>query len=413
MASQLLGQIANPQMADIAGALDYRQKKMQEDEARRKEIKFQQIAGKALSTGLKEGSVLHELAMNDPARYLMVSKALGVDPANGAEGMSMMDDISSIYGHTVQGTENGLGYVQSLIKTRGELGLDTKRLQDLYDQGVENPTVFKNTIDLMQKTFNPDKQGSNIGTYNPRDYTTDSWAEFTKTGDPSGLKRYESSQIVDIGGVKTLVDKTTGERTAVTSLDEVAGNTSAIKGAGKSAEENAKDMQKYKTSLFDSINANSRMLNKYRFAIKQIDDGAETGPIINRLPNLKEQSILVDVVRKEIGMEILGSGLLGVNPTDKDVEFALTTAIPDNLRPDALKRELERRSQILDDLNAAQEEYYRLVDEEGYSKGDILKLAREKRQGGSDQVSMTTGATGSTEKKETAAERFARLKGAN
>ena len=389
MASQLLGQIANPQMADIAGALDYRQKKMQEDEARRKEIKFQQIAGKALSTGLKEGSVLHELAMNDPARYLMVSKALGVDPANGAEGMSMMDDISSIYGHTVQGTENGLGYVQSLIKTRGELGLDTKRLQDLYDQGVENPTVFKNTIDLMQKTFNPDKQGSNIGTYNPRDYTTDSWAEFTKTGDPSGLKRYESSQIVDIGGVKTLVDKTTGERTAVTSLDEVAGNTSAIKGAGKSAEENAKDMQKYKTSLFDSINANSRMLNKYRFAIKQIDDGAETGPIINRLPNLKEQSILVDVVRKEIGMEILGSGLLGVNPTDKDVEFALTTAIPDNLRPDALKRELERRSQILDDLNAAQEEYYRLVDEEGYSKGDILKLAREKRQGGSGKGAMT------------------------
>lgn len=157
MASQLLGQIANPQMADIAGALDYRQKKMQEDEARRKEIKFQQIAGKALSTGLKEGSVLHELAMNDPARYLMVSKALGVDPANGAEGMSMMDDISSIYGHTVQGTENGLGYVQSLIKTRGELGLDTKRLQDLYDQGVENPTVFKNTIDLMQKTFNPNR----------------------------------------------------------------------------------------------------------------------------------------------------------------------------------------------------------------------------------------------------------------
>lgn len=155
MAGQLLGQIANPQMADIAGALDYRQKKMQEDEARRKEIKFQQIAGKALSTGLKEGSILHELAMNDPARYLVVAKSLGVDPSNGAEGMSVVDDISSIYGQTVQGVENGLGYVESLIKTRGELGLDTSRLQALYDQGKENPTIFKNTIDLMQKTFNP------------------------------------------------------------------------------------------------------------------------------------------------------------------------------------------------------------------------------------------------------------------
>lgn len=156
----ILGQIANPQMADIAGALDYRQKKMQEDEARRKEIKFQQIAGKALSTGLKEGSILHELAMNDPARYLVVAKSLGVDPSNGAEGMSVMDDISSIYGQTVQGVENGLGYVESLIQSRNELGLDTSRLQALLEQGKENPTIFKNTIDLMQKTFNPNK--SNI-----------------------------------------------------------------------------------------------------------------------------------------------------------------------------------------------------------------------------------------------------------
>lgn len=153
----ILGQIANPQMADIAGALDYRQKKMQEDEARRKEIKFQQIAGQALSTGLKEGSILHELAMNDPARYLVVAKALGVDPTDGAEGMSMLDDISSIYGQTLSGTENGLGYIKSLIDSRAKLGLDTSRLQALHDQGVENPTIFKNTVDLMYKTFNPNK----------------------------------------------------------------------------------------------------------------------------------------------------------------------------------------------------------------------------------------------------------------
>lgn len=151
----ILGQIANPQMADVAGALDYRQKKMQEDEARRKEIKFQQIAGKALSTGLREGSVLHELAMSDPARYMVISKALGVDPANGAEGMSTLDDISSIYAQTVQSVDNGLNYVQNLINSRSELGLDTTRLQAMLDQGKENPTIFKNTIDLMQKTFNP------------------------------------------------------------------------------------------------------------------------------------------------------------------------------------------------------------------------------------------------------------------
>lgn len=163
MASQLLGQIANSNMADIAGALDYRQKKMQEDEARRKEIKVQQVVGKALSTGLREGSVLHELAMNDPARYMVVSKALGVDPANGAEGMSMMNDISSIYGHTITSVEDGLGYVQSLIKSRSELGLDTTRLQSLVDMGTENPTMFKNMVGTLYKTFGLDKEQAPAG----------------------------------------------------------------------------------------------------------------------------------------------------------------------------------------------------------------------------------------------------------
>jgi hypothetical protein len=156
------------------------------------------------------------------------------------------------------------------------------------------------------------------------------------------------------------------------------------------AKKDAEDIVKYKSTLFDSINSNSRMLSKYNFAIKQLDNGAETGPVIRALPNLREQSVLVDVVRKEIGMEILGSGLLGVNPTDRDVDFALTTAIPDNLRPDALKRELERRGSILQDLNAAQEEYYRLIEDEGMTKGDILKLAKQKRESAKSSPSGAT-----------------------
>jgi hypothetical protein len=237
-----------------------------------------------------------------------------------------------------------------------------------------------------------------IGQYNPGDYTPESFAAFTQSRNPADLKRYENSQIVDIGGVRYIVDRTTGTRTPLTTAEEVAGNIGTIKGAEKTAEESAKNIEKYKETLFDSINSNSRLVNKYKFAIKQLDNGAETGAIINKLPNLREQNVLIDVVRKEIGMEVLGSGLLGVNPTDRDVEFALTTSIPDNLRPDALKRELERRSSVLEDINAAQEEYYRLIDEEGYTKGDILRMAKQKRmqadQGGSGTGAMTQGING-------------------
>lgn len=56
----------------------------------------------------------------------------------------------------------------------------------------------------------PEASGPNIGQYNPRDYTTDSFAEFTRTGDPSVLKRFASQQSVDIGGVPHVFDPAIG-----------------------------------------------------------------------------------------------------------------------------------------------------------------------------------------------------------
>jgi len=154
------------------------------------------------------------------------------------------------------------------------------------------------------------------------------------------------------------------------------------------AKYDAKGAVKYKETLFDSINAGARTLNKYSFAIDQIDKGAESGPVMKLLPNLQEQTILVDVIRKEIGMEILGSGALGVNPTDKDVTLAMDSAIPENLSPKALKTELQRRASVLQDLNTAQEKYYELI-ESGKTKGDILKMAKTKREQSKQDSSNT------------------------
>ena len=130
--------------------------------------------------------------------------------------------------------------------------------------------------------------------------------------------------------------------------------------------------------MFDSINNGNRTLNKYEMAIEQIDKGAESGPVMKMLPSLQDSTLLVDTIRKDIGMEIVGSGVLGVNPTDADVELAMEVAIPEGLRPDVLKKEIKRRAQVISDLNNAQREYYRMLDS-GMTKGDILKAAEEKR----------------------------------
>jgi len=44
-----------------------------------------------------------------------------------------------------------------------------------------------------------------FGTYNPRDYTTESWSEFVKTGNESALKRYEKPRGMTASGEKALI----------------------------------------------------------------------------------------------------------------------------------------------------------------------------------------------------------------
>lgn len=55
----------------------------------------------------------------------------------------------------------------------------------------------------------PKEQGGGIGTYNPRDYTTKSWALFTRTRNPSVLERYAPKRTTNIGGVEHGFDPVT------------------------------------------------------------------------------------------------------------------------------------------------------------------------------------------------------------
>jgi hypothetical protein len=164
--ADILGAIANPQMADIAGALDYRQKKLDDDEARRKEIRTNQLVGKALSTGLQPGSVLHTLALENPKGYLAFSKSIGADPSDGAGVNQMTVDANIINKMANAGDIGGaLNYVQSEIARRKELGLNTKYLEDGMKMAQENPHAFFNAVEMLDNSFNPAKaaEGFTLG----------------------------------------------------------------------------------------------------------------------------------------------------------------------------------------------------------------------------------------------------------
>lgn len=95
-------------------------------------------------------------------------------------------------------------------------------VEQLAQMGVVDPSdgidaeearrIAQLTIDQMAPIAGLGAATNDIGTYNPRDYTTDSWAQFIRTGDPSVLERYESFGTVDLGGGrKGVLDRTTGQ----------------------------------------------------------------------------------------------------------------------------------------------------------------------------------------------------------
>jgi hypothetical protein len=97
-------------------------------------------------------------------------------------------------------------------------------------------------------------------------------------------------------------------------------------------------------------------------AIKAIDDGANTGVIASKFPNITTASITLNNVRSQLGLDVIGSVTFGAL-SEGELNLALDTALPTTLRPQALK-------QYLTDKKAAQE---KLV---GYLSKQISYLSK-------------------------------------
>ena len=97
-------------------------------------------------------------------------------------------------------------------------------------------------------------------------------------------------------------------------------------------------------------------------AIKAIDDGASTGVIASKFPNITTASITLNNVRSQLGLDVIGSVTFGAL-SEGELNLALDTALPTTLRPQALK-------QYLTEKKAAQE---KLV---GYLSKQISYLSK-------------------------------------
>ena len=119
-------------------------------------------------------------------------------------------------------------------------------------------------------------------------------------------------------------------RKAVSAAEETRLKTQAS-AAIKAGEEAAKSIKKVDVSI-----------NNINRAISALDKGARTGAIQRFLPSVAAASVELDNIRNTMGLDIIGATTFGAL-SESELEFALSTALPDRLNEEQLKDFLIRK----------------------------------------------------------------------
>lgn len=123
------------------------------------------------------------------------------------------------YRRVLSDPENAPAYMQQGIQQVAEFGGRPEMMTRDLEMLQQNPEAALQNIRggyaalASEEEFNAVFGGSGspkIGTYNPRDYTSESFARFLETNDPSVLERYAAQRSVDIGGVPHVFDPSVG-----------------------------------------------------------------------------------------------------------------------------------------------------------------------------------------------------------
>lgn len=157
----------------------------------------------------------------------------------------------------------------------------------------------------------------------------------------------------------------------------LAGKTDAAKAAIKLSTESFKRLEPLQQNLANIDDA-----------IRLIDEGAETGPIISRLPSIRKSSIELDTLQKKLGLDVIASTTFGAL-SEGEREFALSTALPKNLQGPDLKRWLQRKRLTQEKLINQLSEAASFLGTPGNTIADYIELKKLEELDQQEQETQT------------------------
>lgn len=155
----ILGQIANPRMANIVQAIDIRQQKVKEQQDALAKVEMGRAIAKALPN-LQEGSSFRWLAENDPEKFALVSKVLNIPLNDGERFNQYANDVNQLYTLAQADPNQAYAHAQQLIESRKDQGQDTSTLEKWVAGMNEDPMKAVTSLFVMHRSLNPPKDDS-------------------------------------------------------------------------------------------------------------------------------------------------------------------------------------------------------------------------------------------------------------
>lgn len=221
--------------------------------------------------------------------------------------------------------------------------------------GVEFPPFTPELHEQLVAGYSEAEGGPDIGKYNPRDYTSESFARFLESEDPTDLERFAAQKSVDIGGVPHTYDPVKGGYYPAKVEGQEKEVTAATVGESKAeiakTVQAAKDAQKISTESFASLRRTRKALVNYDDAIAALESGAKSGVIESRFPSIRQSSVALANAQNRMGLDVIGDVTFGAL-SKGELDLALTTAIPTGMNEDDLKQWLidkRRATQVYSD----------------------------------------------------------------
>lgn len=329
--------------------------------------------------GIRRGPALQERKTNMQANRLAQQQGMG------QEQIARIGNAARIGEQLIPALEAGdMTQAQRILQESERIDpqMSQQGLQMLQQNPQQLRQIAQRAIDVNKRIQGQGQDLGKLGTYNPRDYTTESWAKFVQSRDPNVLKRYESQRNVDIGGVPHTFDPARGGyfqaqvgrggQTRQVTATDVAQSEATITGAKEQAKADVEvgkketEMMQKKQAFLPKATAaiksgfqdTQRVVSLIDQTIPRIDalTAGFGGSIMSSVPGTDAHDVSknIDTIKANVGFDKLQQ-MREESPTGgalgqvSEMELRLLNAVMANLESSQSPAQLKRNMQLLRD----------------------------------------------------------------